>query len=342
MNALGSPDSDHSPFGEEHPDLSGVVDIDDLIASLQDLDDEELKLKGLSVEGTLDEVDDPILLGPDGTPIETWRQGYPYTQRMSRREYEVTKRLLQIELLKVQSWVKETGQRIVMVFEGRDAAGKGGTIKRFMEHLNPRGARVVALTKPTDEERGQWYFQRYIKHLPTDGEIVMFDRSWYNRAGVERVMGFCTDSQYQEFMWQAPEFEKMIVRDGVILFKFWFSVSRKEQLTRFTIRRIDPVRQWKLSPMDLASLDKWDDYSVAKEAMIENTDTTWAPWTVVRSNDKKRGRLGAIRWVLARLDYPGKDLQVVGDPDPLIVGPPEVVYESGEGSGRHYEKRTDS
>ena len=276
-----------------------VMEMDDLIASLQDLDDEELRLRGLSVEGTLDEVDDPILLGPDGTPIDTWKQGYPYGERMSRREYEVTKRLLQIELLKVQSWVKETGQRVVMVFEGRDAAGKGGTIKRFMEHLNPRGATVVALTKPTDEERGQWYFQRYIKHLPTAGEITMFDRSWYNRAGVERVMGFCTDDQYDEFMLQCPEFERMLVRDGVILFKFWFSVSRKEQLTRFTIRRIDPVRQWKLSPMDLASLDRWDEYSAAKEAMIEATDTDWAPWTVVRSNDKARppGRhpLGAVQ-----------------------------------------------
>jgi polyphosphate kinase len=320
------------------PRVEGVLEIDDLIASLQDLDDEELRLKGLSVEGTLDEVDDPILLGPDGTPVDTWREGYPYVERMSRREYEVTKRLLQIELLKVQSWVKETGQRIVMVFEGRDAAGKGGTIKRFMEHLNPRGASVVALTKPTDEERGQWYFQRYIKHLPSSGEMVLFDRSWYNRAGVERVMGFCTNAQYDEFMQQCPEFERMLVNDGVILFKFWFSVSRKEQLTRFTIRRIDPVRQWKLSPMDLASLDKWDDYSAAKEAMIANTDTPWAPWTVVRSNDKKRGRLAAIRWVLYNLDYPGKDFDVVGEPDPLIVGPPEVVYESGEGSAETYGK----
>jgi len=329
----------------DHSDeLTGdaIVEVDDLIASLQDLDDEELRLSGLSVEGTLDEVDDPILLGPDGTPVDTWLEGYPYTERMSRREYELTKRLLQIELLKVQSWVKETGQRIVMVFEGRDAAGKGGTIKRFMEHLNPRGATVVALTKPTDEERGQWYFQRYIKHLPSSGDMVLFDRSWYNRAGVERVMGFCTDAQYDEFMRQAPDFERMLVRDGIILFKFWFSVSRKEQLTRFTIRRIDPVRQWKLSPMDLASLDKWDDYSAAKEAMIENTDTTWAPWTVVRSNDKKRGRLAAMRWVLFNLDYPGKDEAVVGVPDPLIVGPPEVVYESGEGSGRIYEKKDDA
>ena len=318
--------------GNDQEEFDGdvILDISDLIASLQDLDDEELKLRGMSVEGTLDEVDDPVLIGPDGTPVDTWLEGYPYDERITRREYELTKRLLQIELLKVQSWVKETGQRIVMVFEGRDAAGKGGTIKRFMEHLNPRGATVVALTKPTDEEKGQWYFQRYIKHLPTTGEIVLFDRSWYNRAGVERVMGFCTDEEYEEFMRQAPEFERMLVRDGIILFKFWFSVSRKEQLTRFTIRRIDPVRQWKLSPMDLASLDRWDDYSRAKAAMIENTDTEWAPWTVVRSNDKKRGRVEAMRWVLANLDYPGKDPAVVGTPDPFIVGPPEVVYETEE------------
>ena len=318
--------------GHEQAQYEGetVLDIADLIASLQDLDDEELKLRGMTVEGTLDEVDDPVLIGPDGTPVDTWLEGYPYDERITRRDYELTKRLLQIELLKVQSWVKETGQRIVMVFEGRDAAGKGGTIKRFMEHLNPRGATVVALTKPTDEEKGQWYFQRYIKHLPTSGEIVLFDRSWYNRAGVERVMGFCTDQEYEEFMTQAPEFERMLVRDGIILFKFWFSVSRKEQLTRFTIRRIDPVRQWKLSPMDLASLDRWDDYSEAKAAMIENTDTEWAPWTVVRSNDKKRGRVESMRWVLANLDYPGKDPEVVGSPDPFIVGAPEVVYENEE------------
>ncbi len=311
-------------------DIEAVMDLSDIITSLQDLSDDELRLKGLAVEGTLDEIDDPVLLGPDGTPVDTWREGYPYTERLTRHEYELSKRLLQIELLKVQNWVKETGTRIAMVFEGRDAAGKGGTIKRFMEHLNPRGARVVALNKPTPEESTQWYFQRYVKHLPSAGEIVLFDRSWYNRAGVERVMGFCTDEQYELFMRQAPEFERMLVEDGVHLFKFWFSVSRKEQVTRFTIRRIDPVRQWKLSPMDLASLDRWDDYSRAKQAMIDNTDTTWAPWTVVRSNDKKRGRIEAMRWVLAKLDYPGKNPLIVGTPDPSIVGPPEVVYEYGE------------
>ena len=319
---------------ERYFDIEAVMDLDDIIASLQDLEDDEFEERGLSVTGTWDEVDDPILIGPDGTPVDTWKQGYPYDHRMPRREYEMTKRLLQIELLKMQSWVKETGQRICMVFEGRDAAGKGGTIKRFMEHLNPRGATVVALTKPTEKEKGQWYFQRYVQHLPSEGEIVLFDRSWYNRAGVERVMGFCTDEEYDEFMRQTPEFERMLVRSGITLIKFWFSVSRKEQVTRFTIRRIDPVRQWKLSPMDLASLDRWDSYAEAKEAMFWYTDTEWAPWTVVRSNDKKRGRLEAMRWVLAQLDYPEKDYKVVGTPDPNIVGPPAVIYETDENTGR--------
>ncbi len=315
-------------------DIEAIMDLDDIIASLQDMDDDEFEERGLSVTGTWDEVDDPVLIGPDGTPVDTWKEGYPYDDRMSRREYEMTKRLLQIELLKMQSWVKDTGQRICMLFEGRDAAGKGGTIKRFMEHLNPRGATVVALTKPTEKEKGQWYFQRYVKHLPSEGEIVLFDRSWYNRAGVERVMGFASDDEYDEFMRQTPEFERMLVRSGITLFKFWFSVSRKEQVTRFTIRRIDPVRQWKLSPMDLASLDRWQSYTQAKEAMFWYTDTEWAPWTVVRSNDKKRGRLEAMRWVLAHLDYPEKDESVVGTPDPNIVGPPSVIYESGENTGR--------
>ena len=314
----------------------GVVDLAQLIASLQNVDDAELARHGLTVSGTWDEIDDPVLIGPDGTPLDTWRQGYPYDERLSRHEYELSKRLLQIELLKMQTWVKQSGQRIVMLFEGRDAAGKGGTIKRFMEHLNPRGARVVALTTPTERERGQWYFQRYIAHLPSAGEIVLFDRSWYNRAGVERVMGFCTDAQYEEYMRQAPELEAMLAQSGFVLFKFWFSVSRSEQVTRFTIRRIDPVRQWKLSPMDLASLDRWDDYSEAKEAMFFYTHRDAAPWTVVRSNDKKRGRVEALRWVLSHLDYPDKDLDVVGAPDSLIVGPPADIYEREELTGKQY------
>ena len=267
-----------------------------------------------------DDDDDPVLLTVDGEPVDTWREGYPYDERLDRTTYDLEKRLLQIELIKLQSWVKDTGQRIVLVFEGRDAAGKGGTIKRFTEHLNPRGARVVALVKPTDREQSQWYLQRYVAHLPSAGELVFFDRSWYNRAGVERVMGFCTPDQYTEFLRQAPAFEKMLVNDGVHVVKFWFSVSRAEQLTRFTIRQIDPVRQWKLSPMDLASLDKWDAYTQAKEAMFRKTDTKHSPWTVVKSNDKKRARLEAMRHVLHRFDYPGKDHDVVRTPDPLIVG----------------------
>ena len=267
-----------------------------------------------------DDDDDPILLDPKGQPVDTWRENYPYEARMSRSEYEEHKRLLQIELLKLQKWIQANGRRHVIVFEGRDAAGKGGTIKRFMEHLNPRGARVVALEKPTDKERTQWYFQRYVAHLPSAGEIVLFDRSSYNRAGVERVMGFCTPKQHAEFIRQAPLFEQMLASDGVSLTKLWFSVSASEQRTRFLIRQIDPVRQWKLSPTDLASLDKWDDYTLAKEDMFSSTDTDVAPWTVVKSNDKKRARINAMRHVLNEFDYENKDHDVVGRPDPLIVG----------------------
>ncbi len=282
-------------------------------------------LAGLTVVDTDD--DDPMLQWPDGTPVDTWREDYPYDERMPRDEYERHKRLLQIELVKLQNWVKDTGQKIVLVFEGRDAAGKGGTIKRFTEHLNPRGARVVALEKPTERERTQWYFQRYVTHLPSAGEIVMFDRSWYNRAGVERVMGFCSAEEYLEFMRMAPEFERMLVNSGLELTKFWFSVTRTEQHTRFVIRQVDPVRQWKLSPMDIESLDKWDEYTEAKEAMFFYTDTEDAPWTVVKSNDKKRARLEAMRHVLEQFDYEGKDPEIVGKPDRRIIGPPSLLSE---------------
>ncbi|WP_230090908.1 polyphosphate kinase 2 [Pseudomonas sp. BIGb0427] len=244
---------------------------------------------------------------------------YPYRNRMRRAEYEKAKHELQIELLKVQSWVKETGQRIVVLFEGRDAAGKGGTIKRFMEHLNPRGARIVALEKPSEQEKGQWYFQRYVQHLPTAGEMVFFDRSWYNRAGVERVMDFCSPLQYLEFMRQAPELERMLCNSGILLFKYWFSVNREEQLRRFISRRDDPLKHWKLSPIDIKSLDKWDEYTAAKEAMFFHTDTADAPWTVIKSDDKKRARINCIRHFLHSLDYPGKDLSVAHQPDPLLV-----------------------
>lgn len=245
---------------------------------------------------------------------------YPYATRMSRRSYEVKKAKLQAELLKVQLWAQETGQRFVLLFEGRDAAGKGGTIKRFTEHLNPRHARVIALNKPTDEEKGQWYFQRYIEHLPTSGEIVLYDRSWYNRAGVERVMGFCEPSEYLEFMRQTPELERMLVRSGIQLYKYWFSVTQDEQKNRFKSRENDPLKRWKLSPIDKASLSKWDDYTEAKEAMFFYTDTADAPWTIVKSNDKKRARLACMMHFLDSLDYPGKDRRLIKKPDPLIVG----------------------
>jgi polyphosphate kinase 2 len=264
--------------------------------------------------------DDTVLLDRDGNPVDTWRERYPYDERMPRREYERLKRRLQVELLKLQNHAKRTGGRHLIVFEGRDAAGKGGTIQRFMEHLNPRSARVVALDKPSEREKTQWYFQRYITHLPAGGEIVMFDRSWYNRAGVERVMGFCTRDQYDEFMDQAPIFEQMLVDNGISLTKFWFSVSPAEQRTRFAIRLVDPVRQWKFSPMDMESINRWDDYTEAKEAMFEATDTPDAPWIVVRSNDKKRARINAMRYVLAQSDYEDKDYDLVGEPDPQIVG----------------------
>ncbi len=221
--------------------------------------------------------DDPVLLRRDGSPVDTWREGYPYAERMDRDDYDREKRLLQIELLKLQEWIKETGERLVIVFEGRDAAGKGGTIKRFMEHLNPRGSPVVALSKPSELEGSQWYFQRYVVHLPAAGETVLFDRSWYNRAGVERVMGYCDDEQYRRFMRQAPQLEAMWTASGIHLVKLWFSVSQSEQRNRFIIRQVDPVRQWKLSPIDLQSLDRWEKYTEAKEAMFYYTDRPEAP-----------------------------------------------------------------
>jgi polyphosphate kinase len=264
--------------------------------------------------------DDPILLDQNGHHIDTWRERYPYDHRMPHDEYEHLKRRLQVELLKLQKHAKRTGARHVIVFEGRDAAGKGGTIKRFMEHLNPRAARVVALEKPTEGEKTQWYFQRYVTHLPIAGEMVLFDRSWYNRAGVEKVMGFCTSEQHAEFLQQAPLFEQMLVNDGISLTKLWFSVSPAEQRTRFAVRLVDPVRQWKFSPMDMESIDKWDAYTAAKQEMFGATDTDLAPWIVVKSNDKKRARINAMRYVLAQFDYDDKDDEVVGEPDPLIVG----------------------
>ncbi|THA73702.1 polyphosphate kinase 2 [Streptomyces sp. A0592] len=287
-------------------------------------------LTGLSVDDRRPE--QPVLLDSSGAAIRTWRENYPYDRRIRRREYERTKRILQIELLKLQRWAKDTGARLVVVCEGRDAAGKGGTIRRFTERLNPRGARIVALDKPTEREAGQWYFQRYVAHLPAAGEIVFFDRSWYNRAGVERVMGFCSQDEYELFLRQCPTFEAMLVDEGILLVKFWFSVSRAEQRTRFAIRQVDPVRQWKLSPTDLASLDLWDAYTTAKVEMFRATDTDHAPWTVVKTNDKRRGRLEAIRSLLWRMDYDRKDEAAVGPPDPLIVGAADTLLEPGEES----------
>jgi polyphosphate kinase 2 len=291
-------------------DVRAAVESSDLLDELPDL----------RVDDSDD--DEPVLVRADGRPVDTWRERYPYSERMRREEYERTKRLLQIELLKLQYWIKTTGERLIVLFEGRDAAGKGGTIKRFMEHLNPRGARVVALEKPNERERTQWYFQRYLAHLPAAGEMVLFDRSWYTRAGVERVMGFCTPAEYQRFMEQVPRVERLLVQDGIHLVKLWFSVSRAEQ------------RKWKLSPTDLSSLDRWDDYTLAKEHMFQHTDTSEAPWVVVKSNDKKRGRIEAMRHVLDRFDYDDKDEDVVGAPDPRIVGSPDEVYDEDRLTGR--------
>ena len=264
----------------------------------------------------------------EDTVARVFREGvYPYPDRLPRAEYERLKSALQVELLKAQHWVRDSGAKVIVLFEGRDAAGKGGTIKRFMEHLNPRGARVVALEKPSEREQSQWFFQRYVRHFPAAGEIVMFDRSWYNRAGVERVMGFCTGSEYLEFMRQCPELERMLVRSGTFLFKYWFSVTQDEQASRFDSRLTDPLKQWKISPIDLASLDKWDAYTQAKEAMFFYTDTADAPWTVIKSDDKKRARVAALQHFLMKLPYPDKDREVVRGPDALIAGPARRVVD---------------
>mgnify|MGYP001815444623 FL=1 len=273
---------------------------------------------------------------PDEAPVAVQdrpvfdNDSYPYSDKLNKKTYEAEKAQLQAELLKVQLWAQETGQKFVLLFEGRDAAGKGGTIKRFTEHLNPRAARVVALNKPTEEERGQWYFQRYVSELPTTGEMVFYDRSWYNRAGVERVMGFCDPTDYLEFMRQTPDLERMLVRSGIRMYKYWFSVTREEQRRRFKSRENDPLKRWKLSPIDLASLDKWSDYTEAKEAMLFYTDTADAPWTIIKSDDKKRARLNCMRHFLSTLDYPGKDESIATPPDPRIVGRADHVLHKSD------------
>lgn len=251
---------------------------------------------------------------------------YPHPERLARKVYEAELEALQIELVKLQSWVKETGQRIVVVFEGRDAAGKGGTIKRFRENLNPRGARVVALSKPSDTESSQWYFQRYIDHLPSAGEIVFFDRSWYNRGVVEKVFGFCSDKEREHFFSQVNPFEEMLVDEGIHLYKFWLNVGRAEQLRRFIERESDPLKQWKLSWIDVEGLGKWDSYSAAISETLTRTHSVDAPWTVIRSDDKRRARVSAIRHVLTSLEYSRKNPKAVGHPDPLVCAGPEIWH----------------
>lgn len=255
---------------------------------------------------------------------------YPYRTKMKRKKYAEDLKLLQIELLKLQRWVQQKGERIVLLFEGRDAAGKGGTIKRFREHLNPRGARIVALPKPSETEQGQWYFQRYIEHLPTKGEIVLFDRSWYNRGVVEPVMGFCRPSEHHTFLREAPQVENMLVNSGVRLFKLWFSVSREEQFRRFKARETDKLRQWKLSPIDIKSLGLWDEYTEAQNAMLMATDTKASPWIVIHSDDKKRARLSCLSYILSHIDYPNKDESIVGTFDSKIIGSKEMMYDTSK------------
>ena len=314
--------------------------------SYLDADPRKAQATPLSNNNTATDVKNPYNTSyaiPDGIVPEAMAQrlrsaskgdilcdSYPYRKKMERDEYERGKRRLQIELLKAQHHIRDKGMKVLLVFEGRDAAGKGGTIKRFMEHLNPRAARVVALEKPTDREKNQWYFQRYFAHLPTAGEMVFFDRSWYNRAVVEPVMGFCTESEQHRFLQEAPLLENMMIQNGIILFKFWFSVSREEQLRRFTSRAKDKLKQWKLSPVDLESLGKWDDYTRAKKSMFMATDTSFSPWTVVRSDDKKRARLNTLCYVLNHLKYPNKNPEILGHLDPQIIGNKEAIYYGDE------------
>ena len=292
--------------------------------------DSKAKAKSSDKPDYTDDVNDLFTLNPNVRDIKSlFKEGiYPYKTKLKKKPYEQKKRQLQTELLKAQSWIKENRKKIILLFEGRDAAGKGGTIKRFTEHLNPRSARVIALEKPTEVEQGQWYFQRYIKHFPTSGEMVLFDRSWYNRAGVERVMGFCTPNEYLEFMRETPNLERMLANSGVQLYKYWFSVTQDEQRNRFDSRETDPLKQWKLSPIDRASMDKWDAYTRAKKAMFFYTDTADSPWIVVKSNDKKRARLNCMLHFLNSLDYPDKDTSVVHPPDNQIVGRSSHVIEN--------------
>jgi polyphosphate kinase 2 len=261
---------------------------------------------------------------------EVISDSYPYPTKLSRRKYERQKAELQVELLKMQRWVQETGERVVLLFEGRDAAGKGGTIKRFMEHLNPRGATLVALPAPSERERGQWYFQRYVQHLPAMGEIIFFDRSWYNRAVVEPVMGFCTPAETVRFLRDTVLFEEMLINEGLRLYKFWFSVSREEQLRRVMSRARDGLKQWKVSGVDVRSLPLWDEYTEAKKVMFAATDTKASPWIVVKSDDKRRARINCMRYVLRSLEYDPGVAERVSKTNPKLIGPAKSVYAKGE------------
>ncbi len=265
------------------------------------------------------DIDDPEL--PGWVEDKAFSSGgFPYDKKLDRDEYEETLERLQIELVKAQYWLQATGKRVVAVYEGRDAAGKGGLIFVTRAYLNPRSARVVALAKPTETEQGQWYYQRYVAQFPTAGEFVLFDRSWYNRAGVEPVMGFCTQEQYEKFLAETPDFERMVITDRIVFFKFWLDIGREMQIKRFHDRRHDPLKTWKLSPMDIAALNKWDDYTRKRDRMLAETHKAWAPWTIVRANDKRRARINAIRSILHRLDYDGKDKKAIGEIDDRIVG----------------------
>ena len=291
-----------------------------------DIPEVEILIDGNPVKLDLDNPDLPAEIEDN-----VFQSGnYPYEEKLKRKRYEKTLKQLQLELVKVQSWLQESGERVVIVFEGRDAAGKGGTINAFRSYLNPRHARAVALSKPSDIEQGQWYFQRYAAHLPTSGDFVMFDRSWYNRAGVEPVMGFCTDEQHRNFLRQAPEFEDMLVKDGIHFFKFWLNVGQEMQIKRFHDRRQNPLKRWKLSPIDIKALSKWDEYTKARNLMLEKTHRDHAPWTIIRSNDKRRARINAIRHFLLSLDYEGKDTETIGEIDDKILGHgPDFFNEAG-------------
>jgi polyphosphate kinase 2 len=272
-----------------------------------------------AARGPAFDLDDPQL-SPEIEERALGSGGFPYDKEMKKKVYEGDLCRLQLELLKLQAHIEARGERLVALFEGRDASGKGSCISRFLQRLNPRHARSVALSKPTETERGQWYFQRYVCHLPTAGDIVLFDRSWYNRAGVERVMGFCTPEQVSVFLRDAPDFEALLVRDGIHLFKFYLTIGREMQLMRFHERRHDPFKLWKITDIDRAAIGKWDDYTRAQRDMFRRTNTPAAPWTVIRANDQRRARLEAIRTVLSAMSYDGKDAKAIGKPDPLIVG----------------------